>query len=305
MNFLSNMTHLFKGKALRATAAAAALALVTTVGLAPVANQKAEAAVNLQVNYIDVGQADAMFIQLPNGKNMVIDAGNNADSSTVVNYIRNKGVSRIDYVIGTHPDEDHIGGLDAVINNFSIGKVYMPNHPVSTQTYQDVISAINRKGLSLYTGKAGITLLNTTADGKTLKLNMVAPVGSSYNNNNNYSIVLRLQYGHTSFLFTGDAETEAENDILNSGATISANILKVGHHGSSTSTSQSFLNRVNPSYAIISVGAGNTYGHPSQTVIDRLKAFGCKIFRTDLQGSIVITTSGSGWLVNKQPWWQP
>lgn len=305
MNFISKLTHLVKAKAARVTAAALALAVVAGASFAPAATQTAQAAANLQVHFIDVGQADAMLIRLPNGQNMVIDAGNNADASTVVNYIKGKGISRIDYVIGTHPDEDHIGGLDAVINNFSIGKVYMPNKTHTTQTYQDVINAINAKGVPLYYGKAGVTVLNTTADGKTLKANMVAPVGTSYSDMNDYSIVLRMQYGYTSFLFSGDAETQSETEILNSGQTISANIYKVGHHGSSTSTTQNYLNRINPSVAVISCGLNNNYGHPHQATIDRLKAKGIKIYRTDLQGTIIITTSGSGWLVNKSPWWQP
>lgn len=305
MNFISKLTHLVKAKAARVTAAALALAVVAGASFAPAATQTAQAAANLQVHFIDVGQADAMLIRLPNGQNMVIDAGNNADASTVVNYIKGKGITRIDYVIGTHPDEDHIGGLDAVINNFSIGKVYMPNKTHTTQTYQDVINAINAKGVPLYYGKAGVTVLNTTADGKTLKANMVAPVGTSYSDMNDYSIVLRMQYGYTSFLFSGDAETQSETEILNSGQTISANIYKVGHHGSSTSTTQNYLNRINPSVAVISCGLNNNYGHPHQATIDRLKAKGIKIYRTDLQGTIIITTSGSGWLVNKSPWWQP
>lgn len=283
-------------------AAAVVATLVTFSGVAPM--EPAAAATNLQVHFIDVGQADSFLIQLPNGQNMVVDGGNNADGTAVVNFIKSKGISHLDYVVGTHPHEDHIGGLDNVINSFGVTKVYMPNATSTTQTYNDVITAIRNKGLSVTTARAGVTLFNTTANGLTLKAVMVAPNSSSYSNLNEYSAVIRLTYGSTNFLLTGDAEGVSENEMLNSGQTISANILKVGHHGSRTSSSAAFLDRVKPSAAVITVGLNNDYGHPHQETIDRLKARGIKIYRTDLQGTLTFTTTGSGWLVNKSPWWQ-
>jgi len=171
----------------------------------------AEAAASLKAHYIDVGQADAFLVQLPDGKNMMIDGGDNADSSLVVDYLRNKGVSRVDYVVATHPHEDHIGGLDAVINSFAIGKVYMPNKTSTSQSYTDLMKAIKNKGLTATRAKAGVTLFNTAADGKTLKAYFVGPVKDSYSNTNDYSAVVRLIYGSTTFLFSGDAEVTPED----------------------------------------------------------------------------------------------
>ncbi|ERN52152.1 ComEC/Rec2 family competence protein [Alkalihalophilus marmarensis] len=265
----------------------------------------AGASSNLQVHFIDVGQGDAILVKLPNGEHMLVDAGDNHYGETVVNYIQNQNIASLDYVVGTHPHADHIGGLDDVINRFLIGEVYLPNATATTQTYYDVLTAIDQKGLSITRAREGLTLLNTTVDGKNLSISMIAPIRDSYSNINDYSAVIRIVYGSTSFLLTGDAEHLSENDMLSSNAPLASSILKVGHHGSSTSTTASFLDRVNPSAAIISVGANNRYGHPNQSTIDRLQARGISIYRTDLNGSIVFTTSGSGWLVNKQAWWRP
>ncbi|MDV2886071.1 ComEC/Rec2 family competence protein [Alkalihalophilus pseudofirmus] len=265
----------------------------------------ASASSNLQVHFIDVGQGDAILVKLPNGEHMLVDAGDNHYGATVVNYIQNQNIASLDYVVGTHPHADHIGGLDDVINRFLIGEVYMPNATATTQTYYDVLTAIDQKGLSITRARAGLTLLNTTVDGKNFSISMIAPIRDSYSNMNDYSAVIRIVYGSTSFLLTGDAEHLSENDMLSSNAPLASTILKIGHHGSSTSTTESFLDRVNPSAAILSVGANNRYGHPNQSTIDRLQARGISIYRTDLNGSIVFTTSGAGWLVNKQAWWRP
>lgn len=263
------------------------------------------ASTNLQVHFIDVGQGDAILVKLPNGQNMLVDAGDNQYGTTVVNYINNQGINRLDYVVGTHPHADHIGGLDDVINSFNIGKVYMPNVTANTKTYEDVLLAIQRKGLTITRAKAGVSLVNTTVDGKSLRVYMIAPNKDQYSNTNDYSAVIRIVFGTTTFLLTGDAEHVSEGEMVNSGEDLSARILKVGHHGSSTSTTDAFLNKVNPSVAIISVGEGNRYNHPTQSTIDKLKARKISIYRTDNNGSVVFTTTGSGWLVNKQAWWRP
>ncbi|ASS74331.1 hypothetical protein CIG75_04595 [Tumebacillus algifaecis] len=258
----------------------------------------------LQVHVLDVGQADAFLIQLPNGQNMMIDAGKNGDGAKVVNYLKDQGVSRVDYLIGTHPDEDHIGGLDEVIKNFTIGKLYMPNKSKTTVTYTDVISAAKAKGLTITPAKANTEIVSSTVNDMSLQATLVAPVAPSYSITNDYSGVIRLSYGTASILFTGDAEQASEADMLNSGQTLSANILKVGHHGSRTSTSDAFLKKVNPSIAVISNGKGNSYGHPHAETIKKLKAQGIKIFRTDQQGTIIFTSTGKDWSANQSPWWQ-
>ena len=238
----------------------------------------------LRVSFIDVGQGDSEFIELPNGETLLIDAGTNETGADVVNYIESLGYSSIDYVVGTHPHEDHIGGLDDVIRTFDIGSVYMPKVTADTKTFEDVLDAVDEKGLTINTAKAGVTLV----DGDGLSIKMLAPVLDEYDNTNDYSAVIKVVYGDTSFLFTGDAEEYAESLITGD---VNADVLKVGHHGSSTSTGEAFLERASPSYAVISCGLGNSYGHPHTETIEKLG--GIPVFRTDEMGTIVATSDGS------------
>lgn len=240
----------------------------------------------LTVHYIDVGQADSFFIELPNKQTMLIDAGNNADDKLVVNYVKNLNYDTINYVIGTHPHEDHIGGLDTVINTFNIDKIYMPKAQANTITFEDVLKAIQNKGLKVTTAKAGVNILNTD----NLNIDIIAPVNDTYDNLNNYSAVVKLTYGNNSFLFMGDAEHLSENEITSG---VKADVLKVGHHGSNTSTSQAFLNKVKPKYGVISVGKDNSYGHPSNEVLALLNKFNVNVLRTDEQGTIIISSDGN------------
>ncbi len=203
---------------------------------------------------------------------MLIDAGDNQYEQTVVNYLKQNKVSKLDYVIGTHPHADHIGGLDAIINAFDIEKVIMPKVTHTSKTFEDVIVAIKNKGLKITTPHTGDTY--TLGDAK---FTIVAPNSSSYDNLNNYSVVLNLKHGSNSFLFTGDAENISENEILNKNYDIKADVLKVGHHGSNSSTSTEFLKAVNPKYAVIQVGENNKYGHPHAEVIDRLQQHNIEI----------------------------
>ncbi|WP_290441632.1 ComEC/Rec2 family competence protein [Clostridium estertheticum] len=219
---------------------------------------------------------------------MLIDAGNNEDSSSVKNYISNQGITKLDYVIGTHPHEDHIGGMDYIINSFKIGKIYMPKATANTKTFRDVVSAIKGKGLKVMAPVVGQTFKvgNATAT-------ILAPNSSGYEDLNNFSIVIRLTFGSNSFMFDGDVVDVSENEMLSKGLNISADVLKVGHHGSSSSTTQAFLNKVNPKYAVISCGKNNSYGHPHKSTMNKLKSKGIKVYRTDENGTIVATSDGN------------
>lgn len=262
-----------------------------------VANKIVSGKEDLKVSFIDVGQADSILIQTPDGKNMLIDAGNNDDGSKVVSYLKNMGITQLDIIAGTHPHEDHIGGLDTVINMFKIGKIYMPKVTSTTQTFKDVITAINNKGMTITTPIPGTTV-DLDSD---VNLEILAPNGDSYEDLNNYSIVFKLTYGSKSFLFTGDAEGISENEMLSKGYNLKADVLKVGHHGSNSSTTSEFLSAVSPKYAVISVGKDNSYGHPTQTTLDKLKNADVNVYRTDISGTIVAICDGSNITFNTQP----
>ncbi|MGZ9583293.1 MBL fold metallo-hydrolase [Paenibacillus marinisediminis] len=251
----------------------------------------------LSVHYIDVGQGASQLLIGPTGKTMLIDGGDNSQEDTVVGYLKHMGVSKIDILVGTHPDADHIGGLDKVIDNFDIGKIYMPKIQANTKTYESVLQSIKNKGLKVTTAKAGLVLDWEPG----IEVKMIAPV-NTYDDPNEMSAVIHLTYGQTKFLFTGDAEIESEKDMLASGQDIQSDVLLVGHHGSKTSTSPQFLNKVDPSYAVIQVGKDNKYGHPEQEVLNRLHEKGIKIYRNDEQGNIVFTTDGNKITAAVNPW---
>ena len=240
----------------------------------------------LAVNFLDVGQGDSEFIQLPDGKCMLIDAGISESASKIASKISSLGYDKIDYLIATHPHADHIGGMQRIVENFEIGEIYMPRASTNTRTFENLLQAISDKGLSINTAKAGKVLYER----EDLKIEFLAPVSDSYKDLNNYSAVVRLQYGNNVFLFTGDAEALVEGEILNvySKNSLKADVLKVGHHGSNTASSEAFLSAVKPKYAVIEVGEGNSYHHPHDEAINHLNAVGAEIFRTDLNGNITI-----------------
>ena len=242
---------------------------------------------DLSIYFIDVGQADSILIQNQD-KVMLIDAGTNEEGETVVNYLKNLGITKIDYVIGTHPHEDHIGGLDDVINNFNIGQIYMPKIETTTKTFEDVLDAIETKNLTVTAPNKGDKIELGQAEGEF----MTEPILDE-DNLNVSSLVLRLEFGNTSYLFMGDAEEENE-ETINWPKT---DVLKVGHHGSSTSSSESFLEQVQPKYAIIMAGKDNSYGLPTQETIDKLNNIGCEIYRTDEDGTIQMTSDGNTILI--------
>lgn len=240
----------------------------------------------LTVTYLDVGQADSILIE-NNNEYMLIDAGNNDDGPLLVKYFKEKNITTFKYLIGTHPHEDHIGGLDDVINNFNINTIYMPDVITTTKTFLDVLDSIENNNLTYKVpkieekftlGDATLEVLYTGVDTKDL---------------NNTSIVLRLDYKNTSFLFTGDATDITEKILLKKKQNLKVDVLKVGHHGSKYSTTTDFLNATNPKYAIISVGKNNTYNHPDTKTINKLNKYNIETHRTDNEETIIITSDGN------------
>lgn len=239
----------------------------------------------LTIYFFDVGQADSIFIST-GSHNMLIDAGNNADGSFLSNYLKNDlGITNFDYLIGTHNHEDHIGGLDDVIKNFDINNLYVPYVSVSsTKNYENVENAALKKGLEIKNPEIGEEFTLGNAAFKVMNVDNHEP-----KNKNESSIVLQMQFGSQKYLFTGD--TEIENENARSWEDI--DVLKVAHHGSKTSSSEKFLNQAKPEIAIISAGLNNSYGLPTDIVLERLKNIGANIYRTDELGTIKLTSDGT------------
>lgn len=242
----------------------------------------------LIVHFIDVGQGDSILIQFPTGVNMLIDAGSDEYAAVVIDYLQAQGVKKLDYCIGTHPHEDHIGALDDVILAFPVTHVYLPKVEHTTRTFEDLITAISEKGLRIREAKAGVTI----DVGPLVSALIVAPNSSGYQDLNDWSVVLKVTYGKTSAVFTGDVDRVSEQEMVEADFDLQADLLKVAHHGSRTSSSIEFLALTHPRYAVISVGSGNTYGHPHPETIGRLVDLGASIYRTDLMGSIVFRSDG-------------
>ena len=257
-------------------------------------HSEVSAASSIKVHYIDIGQGDAIYIKMPSGEDVIIDGGNKGKGDAIVAYLQKQKVDDIEVLISTHPDADHIGGLDEILDAYRVENVYAPKVKHTTQAYKDFLQAVKREGKTIKTAQMGVSLPIKGVSAK-----FVGPVKSYSNSDlNNWSAVLHVTYKKNTFLFTGDAEHVAEKDMMAKKQTLRADVLKVGHHGAKTSTSSTFLNVVKPKYAILSVGK-NSYGHPTSEVVTNLKRVKATTLRTDKNGTIIITGNGSSYTVKK------
>ena len=244
---------------------------------------------DMKVHYIDVGQGDSILIQV-NNKNMLIDCGPRDGKDKLFSYLESQKITKLDYVVATHPHEDHIGNMADVIKKYEVDKFYAPKVEHTTKTFEKMIEALASKNLKITTIKAGTKSIDL---GENTKVSVVAPNSATYDDLNDYSPIIKLEYGKNSFLFTGDAEKKSEKEVLSKNYNIEADVLKLGHHGSSTSTSKEFFNAVNPSIAVITLASDNKYGHPHKETINLLKEKKTTVYRTDTDGNIVLSSDGS------------
>lgn len=245
----------------------------------------------LAVHFLDVGQGDSIFIELPNDQTMLIDAGENYHGEGIINYIKKAGHSKIDYLVATHPHSDHIGSLPYIVRNYEIGTVYMPKVSATSKLYESLLKSVKSKKLSVKNGKAGVNIVKIDD----LSVDIIAPSKIDESNLNNCSIVIMLKFGNNSFLLTGDAETGEMKTVK---ADLNAQVLKAGHHGSKNSTTKSLLKKINPEITIISCGKNNEYGHPDKEVLTLLKNIKSSVYRTDKDKTIVIVSDGKNLTVS-------
>ncbi len=240
----------------------------------------------LEVTYLDVGQGDATLIS-KGDFHMLIDAGKNEKGDMVVQYLKDAGVDKLDVLVGTHPDSDHIGGLDCVIDAVAVDTLYMPETKKDTKTYRDVQTSMKKKKLSAAMPEIG---KEYTYDSNVL-VRFLAPA-KTYPDANDNSLVVQIAYGKNRFLFMGDAEESVEKDILKAGYDLECDVLKLGHHGSYTATSLAFLRKADPVYGVISCGKGNSYGHPHAETLAKLEDEDVQVYRTDRMGTVRAVSDG-------------
>lgn len=272
-------------KKIRRSLCSLLLAALVTVTAAP-SELMASPPDKMEVHFIDVGQGDATLIKC-GGRAMLIDAGDDSKGTAIQNYLQKQGVKKLDYLVLTHPDSDHIGGAPVIITKFDIDKVFVSNFEKDNRTYEKVIQALDYKGLKYITPEVGAAYALGTAS-----IRILGP-GKSYQNPNDSSVALIVQNGSNRFLFTGDAEEAAEQDILKNNEDIKADVYQVGHHGSKTSTSEAFFEAVSPACAVISCAEGNSYGHPSAQTLNTFRMNGVKVYRTDEEGTIIAVSDGT------------
>ncbi|MFB7158683.1 MULTISPECIES: MBL fold metallo-hydrolase [unclassified Lysinibacillus] len=252
----------------------------------------------MRVHFIDVGQGDSIFIESPNGKTMLVDGGVKGAGQKVVSYLKELGVNKLDIVVATHPDADHIGGLIPVLNSIDIGQFYDSGKVHTSQTFEEMLTLIDTKNISYNVPKTGDRIaFDDDINVKVLNANENAT------DNNDASIVLKLAYGNVSFLLTADAGMALEKEMMQDD--VKATILKAGHHGSNTSSSAEFIQKVHPEVTILSYGEGNKYGHPHAEVVERLQAIGSEIYSTAEAGTVIVSTNGVDYEVNSKEWSPP
>ena len=259
-------------------------AVLVGCGLAG-AGRESDREVSFQVHYIDVGQADAALV-LCGDAAMLIDGGNRDDSSLIYTYLKEQGIAHLDYVVATHAHEDHVGGLSGALNYATVDTALCSVEDYNSKVFDAFVDQLAKRGKQITVPRAGETFELGDA-----QVQVLGPVRES-DDPNNMSLVLRVVYGETSFLFTGDAEREEEQDILDAGYELDSTVLKVGHHGSENSTTYPFLRAVMPDHGVISVGEGNTYGHPTNAALSRLRDAGVQVLRTDHSGTIICSSDG-------------
>lgn len=251
---------------------------------------------NFQVHYIDVGQGDCSLV-VCDGQTLLIDAGENGHETEVINYLRSLGIEKLDYIIATHPHSDHIGGLPEVIEEFGMDNIIMPRltkeQTPTTKTYTRMLEEIKASGAKVISAKVGSTYALGEAS-----FEILGPVSNSAEDLNSMSVVAKVTHGENSFLFTGDAESDEEREIIGAGVDLDADVLKMGHHGSNTSSCKEFLAEVTPEICVIMCGEDNDYGHPHKEPLERLKKYTNEIYRTDICGSIVISSNGETMDIN-------
>ncbi len=242
----------------------------------------------IEVHMIDVGQGDSILVMTAGG-NMLIDAGPGSAEDDLKDYLTSQGVTSFEYAVFTHPHEDHIGGADMILTDFTVSSVILPDITADSQTYTRMMSAIDTSGADIITAVTGseYTLGSMTAT-------LLSPGSADYSNVNNYSVVMKLNFGDTSFMLTGDAESVSEAEIITNYGTdfLKCDVLKIGHHGSDTATTLEFLKAVAPRLAAISCGAGNSYGHPHGTILSKLRDAGVTVYRTDEHSTVVFVSDG-------------
>ena len=254
----------------------------------------------LDVYVLDVGQGDSIFLRSPAGKTMLVDASVSGAYEVIDKFLQAQGVNKLDIVIGTHPHADHIGGMRKVVENYEIGAYYMPDAATNTATFEKLLDTLDARNVPVRQAIAGENAFIPWDE--QVEIRILSPFGGEEYDLNNASVVCRVRFGDTAIMLTGDAEAPAEKTALNElpASYFAATVLKMGHHGSSSSTTQAFFDAVNPAIAIMSLGADNTYGHPHKETLALLKDAGIPYYRTDLDGTVRITLDGSTYVVETE-----